>query len=205
MIIRSTPNFAPPQSQQDRRADKQPLKKRIPCCRHRSPLSAISTRSSNCLNSACLSRGRSPRTRSSTPGTTCTRLHVSTTPEADDSSVFRSSPALNTISAPPRNICSVSSVPRPDITAGTDTDSESSLSAAENRIVPQSLVETRPGDLAPVDPHKAAAAVVYTSLCTICTLDGQKPLRVAERTGLEPATSGVTGRRSNQLSYRSTV
>ncbi len=40
----------------------------------------------------------------------------------------------------------------------------------------------------------------------------KKPLRgaalavkkVAERTGLEPATSGVTGRRSNQLSYRST-
>ena len=28
---------------------------------------------------------------------------------------------------------------------------------------------------------------------------------VAERTGLEPATSGVTGRRSNQLSYRSTT
>lgn len=28
-------------------------------------------------------------------------------------------------------------------------------------------------------------------------------LQVAERTGLEPATSAVTGRRSNQLSYRS--
>ena len=27
--------------------------------------------------------------------------------------------------------------------------------------------------------------------------------KVAERTGLEPATSDVTGRRSNQLNYRS--
>ena len=27
--------------------------------------------------------------------------------------------------------------------------------------------------------------------------------RLAERTGLEPATSGVTGRHSNQLNYRS--
>ena len=29
--------------------------------------------------------------------------------------------------------------------------------------------------------------------------------RVAERTGLEPATSGVTGRHSNRLNYRSTL
>ncbi len=28
---------------------------------------------------------------------------------------------------------------------------------------------------------------------------------VAERTGLEPATSGVTGQHSNQLNYRSTL
>jgi hypothetical protein len=28
---------------------------------------------------------------------------------------------------------------------------------------------------------------------------------LAERTGLEPATSGVTGRHSNQLNYRSSV
>ncbi len=28
---------------------------------------------------------------------------------------------------------------------------------------------------------------------------------MAERTGLEPATSGVTGRRSNRLNYRSLV
>ena len=28
---------------------------------------------------------------------------------------------------------------------------------------------------------------------------------VAERTGLEPATSGVTGRYSNQLNYRSVL
>ena len=28
---------------------------------------------------------------------------------------------------------------------------------------------------------------------------------MAERTGLEPATSGVTGRHSNQLNYRSMV
>src|SRR5215212_8256352 len=32
---------------------------------------------------------------------------------------------------------------------------------------------------------------------------GGHPKRVAERTGLEPATSDVTGRRSNQLNYRS--
>ena len=32
------------------------------------------------------------------------------------------------------------------------------------------------------------------------------PLRtVAERTGLEPATSGVTGQHSNRLNYRSAV
>ena len=28
---------------------------------------------------------------------------------------------------------------------------------------------------------------------------------MADRTGLEPATSGVTGRHSNQLNYRSTI
>ncbi len=32
-----------------------------------------------------------------------------------------------------------------------------------------------------------------------------KVSRVAERTGLEPATPGVTGRYSNQLNYRSTL
>ena len=33
-----------------------------------------------------------------------------------------------------------------------------------------------------------------------------RPFRnVAERTGLEPATSGVTGRHSNQLNYRSFI
>ncbi len=32
----------------------------------------------------------------------------------------------------------------------------------------------------------------------------RKPLKIlAERTGLEPATPGVTGRYSNQLNYRS--
>ena len=30
-------------------------------------------------------------------------------------------------------------------------------------------------------------------------------LNMADRTGLEPATSGVTGRHSNQLNYRSPV
>ena len=29
--------------------------------------------------------------------------------------------------------------------------------------------------------------------------------KVADRTGLEPATSGVTGRHSNQLNYRSEI
>ena len=30
-------------------------------------------------------------------------------------------------------------------------------------------------------------------------------LKLAERTGLEPATSGVTGQHSNQLNYRSAL
>ena len=34
---------------------------------------------------------------------------------------------------------------------------------------------------------------------------GFSVLKLADRTGLEPATSGVTGRHSNQLNYRSTV
>jgi hypothetical protein len=36
-----------------------------------------------------------------------------------------------------------------------------------------------------------------------CTADFQKKRLLAERTGLEPATPGVTGRYSNQLNYRS--
>jgi hypothetical protein len=32
-----------------------------------------------------------------------------------------------------------------------------------------------------------------------------RPLKMAEWTGLEPATPGVTGRYSNQLNYHSTV
>ena len=35
--------------------------------------------------------------------------------------------------------------------------------------------------------------------------DMQPFLSVAERTGLEPATSGVTGRHSNRLNYRSSL
>ena len=31
----------------------------------------------------------------------------------------------------------------------------------------------------------------------------ERPNKMAERTGLEPATHGVTGRYSNQLNYRS--
>lgn len=34
---------------------------------------------------------------------------------------------------------------------------------------------------------------------------GFSVLKLADRTGLEPATSGVTGRHSNQLNYRSTI
>ena len=36
-------------------------------------------------------------------------------------------------------------------------------------------------------------------------IPGKHPMKMAERTGLEPATPGVTGRYSNQLNYRSDV
>ena len=35
------------------------------------------------------------------------------------------------------------------------------------------------------------------------SVKGSLYIGVADRTGLEPATSGVTGRHSNQLNYRS--
>ena len=35
-------------------------------------------------------------------------------------------------------------------------------------------------------------------------VEQQTEKKLAERTGLEPATSGVTGQHSNQLNYRST-
>ena len=40
--------------------------------------------------------------------------------------------------------------------------------------------------------------IIFYQLCA------DSALKMAELTGLEPATSGVTGRRSNQLSYSST-
>ena len=48
----------------------------------------------------------------------------------------------------------------------------------------------------PVETNQSATAIRLVT-------DPQKN-NLAERTGLEPATSGVTGQHSNQLNYRST-
>ena len=51
--------------------------------------------------------------------------------------------------------------------------------------------------------HKCKAPLLGKQGTNICSCIGKNTL--AERTGLEPATSAVTGLRSNQLSYRSSV
>jgi hypothetical protein len=51
-----------------------------------------------------------------------------------------------------------------------------------------------------MQPAEPAAWVSHVMENQIAELDVHN---LAERTGLEPATSGVTGRHSNQLNYRS--
>ena len=50
-----------------------------------------------------------------------------------------------------------------------------------------------------------AEAQLATGSVTVFASDCNKSTKLAERTGLEPAASGVTGRRYNQLNYRSRI
>ena len=50
-----------------------------------------------------------------------------------------------------------------------------------------------------------AGAQLVTESVTVVASNCNKSIKLAERTGLEPAASGVTGRRYNQLNYRSRI
>ena len=50
---------------------------------------------------------------------------------------------------------------------------------------------------------KRAADKNYSNAKKDCFITVEAYIKMAERTGLEPATSGVTGQHSNQLNYRS--
>ena len=60
----------------------------------------------------------------------------------------------------------------------------------------------RPAALLHRTAHNDRAWIYYI---IFYQLSADSTLKMAELTGLEPATSGVTGRRSNQLSYSSTL
>ena len=60
-----------------------------------------------------------------------------------------------------------------------------------------------PGRLLRTDPVVITAKLAEGT--TRCAETGIFRISVAERTGLEPATPGVTGRYSNQLNYRSAL
>ena len=45
--------------------------------------------------------------------------------------------------------------------------------------------------------------MLHTYMVRVAIYGDQIDLNMADRTGFEPATSGVTGRHSNQLNYRS--
>src|SRR5207248_729060 len=57
----------------------------------------------------------------------------------------------------------------------------------------------------PAQVRDGAEAQLVTGSVTVLASSCDESTKLAERTGLEPAASGVTGRRYNQLNYRSRI
>jgi hypothetical protein len=81
------------------------------------------------------------------------------------------------------------------------TVKELRFSAASHTVPRKSKVTESEGKLRPLTPEIATLAVILRNFKE--PLPRERGKKEAELTGLEPATSAVTGQRSNQLSYNS--
>ena len=76
-------------------------------------------------------------------------------------------------------------------------------SCRTHSVIPTAVEGSQPVASGPFDTPKVIAITFSQTIKKATSFEAALSILVADRTGLEPATSGVTGRHSNQLNYRS--